>query len=189
MSVTLRSHELDEIDIVIVLKIYDLAQTLELPLSTMRLKKASARTPREGMWPEISVTDGFVPGESIMPAPRAGAVRSLLFLNTLLLTSAMAVPAMAQIEEVVVTAQKKTEDVQIRADRGDRVHRAGPQRPSRSNQFKDLQFHAPNVHYTAGNFGGADFSDPRHWRDGRRLRRGIRRRRSTSMKSISPLRS
>jgi iron complex outermembrane receptor protein len=41
-----------------------------------------------------------------------GAKRSLTFLNTLLLTSAFAVPAFAQIETVVVTAEKRAEDVQ-----------------------------------------------------------------------------
>jgi iron complex outermembrane receptor protein len=91
-----------------------------------------------------------------MPAPRAGAVRSLLFLNTLLLTSAMAVPAMAQIEEVVVTAEKKSEDVQnvpiaVTAFTGQDL------KDQQINQFKDLQFHAPNVSYTAGQYGSADF--------------------------------
>jgi iron complex outermembrane receptor protein len=91
-----------------------------------------------------------------MPAPRAGAARSLLFLNALLLTSTMAVPAMAQIEEVVVTAQKKTENVQnvpiaVTAFTGQDL------KEQQINQFKDLQFHAPNVNYTNGQFGGADF--------------------------------
>src|ERR1700756_1767186 len=38
--------------------------------------------------------------------------RSLTLVGTLLLTTALAAPAFAQIEEVVVTAQKKAEDVQ-----------------------------------------------------------------------------
>ncbi len=68
----------------------------------------------------------------------------------------MAVPAMAQIEEVVVTAQKRTEDVQnvpiaVTAFTGQDL------KTEQIQQFKDLQFHAPNVTYTAGNFGGADF--------------------------------
>jgi iron complex outermembrane recepter protein len=87
---------------------------------------------------------------------KAGASRSLLFINTLLLSSAIALPAMAQIEEVVVTAQKKTEDVQsvpiaVTAFTGQDL------KTQQIEQFKDLQFHAPNVTYTAGNFGGADF--------------------------------
>jgi iron complex outermembrane receptor protein len=42
----------------------------------------------------------------------AGAKRSLTFLNTLLLASAFSVPAFAQIETVVVTAEKRAQDVQ-----------------------------------------------------------------------------
>ncbi|HTW36243.1 MAG TPA: TonB-dependent receptor [Rhizomicrobium sp.] len=91
-----------------------------------------------------------------MPAPRAGAARSLLFLNALLLASTMAVPAMAQIEEVVVTAQKKSEDVQnvpiaVTAFTGQDL------KEQQITQFKDLQFHAPNVTYSAGQYGSADF--------------------------------
>ena len=91
-----------------------------------------------------------------MPAPRAGAARSLIFFNTLLLASAMALPAMAQIEEVVVTAQKKSEDVQnvpiaVTAFTGQDL------KEQQINQFKDLQFHAPNVTYTSGQYGTADF--------------------------------
>jgi iron complex outermembrane recepter protein len=87
---------------------------------------------------------------------KAGASRSLWFINALLLSSAVALPAMAQIEEVVVTAQKKTEDVQsvpiaVTAFTGQDL------KTQQIEQFKDLQFHAPNVTYTAGNFGGVDF--------------------------------
>jgi iron complex outermembrane receptor protein len=42
----------------------------------------------------------------------AGTKRSLTFLNTLLLASAVSVPAFAQIETVVVTAEKRAQDVQ-----------------------------------------------------------------------------
>ncbi len=42
----------------------------------------------------------------------AGTKRSLTFLNTVLLASAFAVPAFAQIETVVVTAEKRAQDVQ-----------------------------------------------------------------------------
>jgi outer membrane receptor protein involved in Fe transport len=63
---------------------------------------------------------------------------------------------MAQIEEVVVTAQKKTEDAQkvpiaVTAFTGQDLT------DQKITQFKDLQFHAPNVTYSAGQFGGADF--------------------------------
>src|SRR5580698_4524373 len=96
-------------------------------------------------------------GELEMSAQRkAGASRSLWFINALLLSSAVALPAMAQIEEVVVTAQKKTENVQsvpiaVTAFTGQDL------KTQQIEQFKDLQFHAPNVTYTAGNFGGVDF--------------------------------
>src|SRR5436190_6275298 len=42
----------------------------------------------------------------------AEARRSLTFFNTLLLASAFSVPAFAQIETVVVTAEKRAQDVQ-----------------------------------------------------------------------------
>jgi iron complex outermembrane receptor protein len=92
-----------------------------------------------------------------MPTQRsAGAARSLLFINALLLSTALALPAMAQIEEVVVTAQKRTEDVQsvpiaVTAFTGQDL------KTQQINQFKDLQFHAPNVTYTNGDFGTPDF--------------------------------
>jgi iron complex outermembrane recepter protein len=74
----------------------------------------------------------------------------------LLLSTVFALPALAQIEEVVVTAQKKTEDVQtvpiaVTAFTAQELH------SGQIDQTKDLQFHAPNVTYTAGAFGGADF--------------------------------
>jgi outer membrane receptor protein involved in Fe transport len=74
----------------------------------------------------------------------------------LLLTTAIAAPAFSQVEEVVVTAQKRAEDVQtvpiaISAYSGDDL------KAHQIDQFKDLQFNAPNTTYTAGNFGGADF--------------------------------
>jgi iron complex outermembrane recepter protein len=82
--------------------------------------------------------------------------RSLTFISALLLTTALAAPAFAQVEEVVVTAQKRAEDVQtvpiaISAFSGDDL------KAHQIDQFKDLQFNAPNTTYSAGNFGGADF--------------------------------
>ena len=48
-----------------------------------------------------------------MPASRTNrSRRSLTFTSVLLLSTALAAPAFAQIEEVVVTAQKRAEDVQ-----------------------------------------------------------------------------
>ncbi len=82
--------------------------------------------------------------------------RSLTFISALLLTTALAAPAFAQVEEVVVTAQKRAEDVQsvpiaISAFSQEDL------KAHQIDQFKDLQFNAPNTTYSAGNFGGADF--------------------------------
>src|ERR1700748_2369287 len=56
---------------------------------------------------------GTATGSNYMSAKRtAGTVRSLTFLNTVLLATAFSVPAFAQIETVVVTAEKRAEDVQ-----------------------------------------------------------------------------
>src|ERR1700744_3211428 len=84
------------------------------------------------------------------------AGRSLTFISALLLSTAIAAPAFAQVEEVVVTAQKRAEDVQtvpiaISAFSQDDL------KTHQISQFKDLQFNAPNTTYSAGNFGGADF--------------------------------
>ena len=42
----------------------------------------------------------------------AGTTRSLLAINAFLLSTAFALPAFAQVEEVVVTAERKSENVQ-----------------------------------------------------------------------------
>ncbi len=86
-----------------------------------------------------------------------GTSRSILFLNTLLLTTALAAPAMAQIEEVIVTAQKRSEDIQtvpisITAYTGQDLA------AHQIEQFKDLQFSTPSITYSKGNFTGSDFS-------------------------------
>ena len=82
--------------------------------------------------------------------------RFVLFTNALLLSTALASPAAAQIEEVVVTAQKRTEDVQsvpiaVTAFTGKDL------KTQQIDQFKDLQFHSPNVTFTTGALGGTDF--------------------------------
>jgi outer membrane receptor protein involved in Fe transport len=87
---------------------------------------------------------------------QAGTSRSILFLNSLLLSTAVALPAMAQIEQVVVTAQKRTEDVQT-VPITVTAFTAQDLADQRISQPKDLQFHDPSVTYTAGNFRGADF--------------------------------
>ena len=48
-----------------------------------------------------------------MPAKRSlGTTQSLTFIGALLVTTAFTVPAFAQIETVVVTAEKRAEDIQ-----------------------------------------------------------------------------
>ncbi|HWU25568.1 MAG TPA: TonB-dependent receptor plug domain-containing protein [Rhizomicrobium sp.] len=82
--------------------------------------------------------------------------RLIVVVNLLLLSSTFALPAKAEIEEVVVTAQKRTEDAQsvpiaITAFSGQDLN------AQKITQFKDLPFHAPNVTYTSGNFEMSDF--------------------------------
>ena len=88
---------------------------------------------------------------------KAGASRSLLFINALLLSSAIALPAMAQIEEVVVTAQRKAENIQdvpIQVTAFSSEDLLAHQ----ITMAKDLQFATPNVTYTKTNFSGDDFT-------------------------------
>jgi iron complex outermembrane recepter protein len=87
----------------------------------------------------------------------AAAKRSLLFVNTLLLSTAIALPALAQIEEVVVTAQRKAEDIQsvpIQVTAFSSEDLLAHQ----ITMAKDLQFATPNVTYTKTNFSGDDFT-------------------------------
>jgi outer membrane receptor protein involved in Fe transport len=82
--------------------------------------------------------------------------RSVTFISALLLSSALAAPAFAQIEEVVVTAQKKSEDIQsvpIAVSAFTSQDLAAHQ----IQGFKDLQFSVPNVTFTHGNFGPSNF--------------------------------
>ncbi len=92
-----------------------------------------------------------------MPAKRPiGTVRSITFVNVLLATTAFTVPALAQIETVVVTAEKRAEDIQsvpisITAYTAqDFGHPPG-------QAVQGLVFSTPNVSYTKGNFTGANF--------------------------------
>ena len=85
------------------------------------------------------------------------AGRSLLFVNALLLSTAIALPAFAQIEEVVVTAQRKTENIQdvpIQVTAFSSEDLLAHQ----ITMAKDLQFATPNVTYTKTNFSGDDFT-------------------------------
>ena len=93
-----------------------------------------------------------------MLAKRSTAsTRSVLFVNALLLSTAIALPAFAQIEEVVVTAQRKTENIQdvpIQVSAFSSEDLLAHQ----ITMAKDLQFATPNVTYTKTNFSGDDFT-------------------------------
>ena len=78
------------------------------------------------------------------------------FIAALLVSTAFTVPAFAQIETVVVTAERKAEDIQtvpiaVTALTGTDL------KSKQVNSFRDLQFHVPSVTYTKSNFGGAQF--------------------------------
>ncbi|HWD29578.1 MAG TPA: TonB-dependent receptor [Rhizomicrobium sp.] len=77
-------------------------------------------------------------------------------ISALLVTTAFTAPAFAQIETVVVTAERKAEDIQtvpiaVTALTGADL------KAKQVNSSKDLQFHVPSVTYTKSNFGGAQF--------------------------------
>ncbi|MGN6517243.1 MAG: TonB-dependent receptor [Rhizomicrobium sp.] len=81
----------------------------------------------------------------------------MTLIGALLLSSALAAPAFAQIEEVVVTAQKKSEDIQsvpIAVSAFSSQDLAAHQ----IEGFKDLQFAIPSVSFTHGNFGPSNFT-------------------------------
>ena len=88
-----------------------------------------------------------------MPAMRSReAVRSAAFISTLLLTTAFTAPAFAQIETVIVTAEKKAEDLQtvpiaVTSISGDEL------KQKNIYNFKDLQYNVPNVTYQKGSLG------------------------------------
>ncbi|HEX3666698.1 MAG TPA: TonB-dependent receptor [Rhizomicrobium sp.] len=86
-----------------------------------------------------------------------GTRRSLLLLNTLLLSGVVCSAACAQIEEVVVTAQKKSENIQA-VPISITAYSAEDLTAHQIDQFKDLQFSTPSVTYSKGNFNGSDFS-------------------------------
>ena len=81
---------------------------------------------------------------------------SAKFAAALLVTTAFTAPAFAQIETVVVTAERKAEDIQtvpvaVTALTGTDL------KAKQVNSFRDLQFHVPSVTYTKSNFCGAQF--------------------------------
>ena len=92
-----------------------------------------------------------------MPAKRSlGTVQSLSFIGALLVTTAFTVPAFAQIETVVVTAEKKAEDIQS-VPIAVTAYSAQDLVAHQVNGFKDIQFSTPSVSYTKANFTGTNF--------------------------------
>ncbi|HTQ13769.1 MAG TPA: TonB-dependent receptor [Rhizomicrobium sp.] len=93
-----------------------------------------------------------------MPAQRKVRTgRSLTIMGALMLTTALAAPAFAQVEQVVVTAQKKSEDIQnvpIAVSAFSGADLASHQ----IQGFADLRFNLPSVSFTHGNFGPSNFT-------------------------------
>src|SRR5260221_4777427 len=85
-----------------------------------------------------------------------GSVRSLTLLNAMLFATAFAAPAYAQIETVVVTAERKNEDIQT-VPVSVTAMTAKDLKAKQVANFRDLQFHVPSVTYTKGNFHDAQF--------------------------------
>ncbi|MEI9996849.1 MAG: TonB-dependent receptor [Rhizomicrobium sp.] len=72
------------------------------------------------------------------------------------MSTAFTVPAFAQIETVVVTTERKAEDIQTVPVAVTALSGADL-KAKQVNSFRDLQFHVPSVTYTKSNFGGAQF--------------------------------
>ena len=93
-----------------------------------------------------------------MPAKRSlGTSQSLTLIGALLVTTAFTVPAFAQIETVVVTAEKRAEDIQS-VPIAVTAYTAQDLAAHQVNQFKDIQFSTPNVYYSKTNFTGTNFA-------------------------------
>ncbi|MEI9991778.1 MAG: TonB-dependent receptor [Rhizomicrobium sp.] len=92
-----------------------------------------------------------------MPAMRSVAtVRPVTFIGALLLSTAFTAPAFAQIETVVVTAERKAEDIQS-VPIAVTAFGAADLASHQILQPKDLQFATPSVTYTKTNFTGTNF--------------------------------
>ena len=85
-----------------------------------------------------------------------GTAQSISLLSALLVTTAFTVPAYAQVETIVVTAEKKAEDLQsvpIAVTAFSERDLAARQ----INTYQDLQFNVPSVTNTKGNFTSSNF--------------------------------
>src|SRR6185437_10171143 len=83
-------------------------------------------------------------------------VRSATLVSALLMSTAFTAPAFAQIETVIVTTERKAEDIQT-VPVAVTALTATDLKAKQVNSFKDLQFHVPSVTFTKSNFGGAQF--------------------------------
>jgi outer membrane receptor protein involved in Fe transport len=81
----------------------------------------------------------------------------LTIASVLLLSTALAAPAFAQIEEVVVTAQKKSEDIQT-VPIAISAFTAQDLASKQIKGFSDIQFNMPSVTVTNGTFGSSNFT-------------------------------
>jgi outer membrane receptor protein involved in Fe transport len=72
------------------------------------------------------------------------------------MSAAIVAPAYSQVEVVIVTAERKAEDIQT-VPIAVSAFNAGDLQAHQIKQFKDLQFAVPNVTVKNGNFGGANF--------------------------------
>ncbi|HJW39926.1 MAG TPA: TonB-dependent receptor [Rhizomicrobium sp.] len=72
------------------------------------------------------------------------------------MSTAFTAPAFAQIETVVVTTERKAEDIQS-VPVAVTALTAADLKAKQVDSFKDLQFHVPSVTFTKSNFGGAQF--------------------------------
>jgi iron complex outermembrane recepter protein len=87
---------------------------------------------------------------------RIGALGPLAFLNALLVTTALTAPAYAQIETVVVTAEKKAEDLQS-VPIAVTAFTAEDLAAHQITDAEGLMFNVPSVNYTKTNFTSSSF--------------------------------
>ena len=92
-----------------------------------------------------------------MSALRPGTGRSSMLVTALLLSTAYIAPAFAQVEQVIVTAQRKSEDIQ-NVPIAVTAFTSQDMAAHQIVMAKDLQFATPNVTYTKTNFSGDDFT-------------------------------
>ncbi len=81
---------------------------------------------------------------------------SAKLIAALLMSTAFTAPAFAQIETVVVTAERKAEDIQT-VPLAVTALTGADLKSKQVSSSRDLQFHVPSVTYTKSNFGGAQF--------------------------------